>query len=233
MSIVALFDCSGYSVIPWAELGETCYCLDIKNNETVISYPSGGSVTFLYWDASASDASKFVEDLQPKFIISFPPCTDLAVSGAAHFANKRMRNYNYLNDAMEFVYIAYRIAKKVVPYVIENPISVISKEWRKPDVIFHPYEFGGYLSHDDTHPVWPDYINPRDAYPKKTCFWFGNGFIFPTKKPVLIENGLSKQHLKLGGKSEKTKTIRSQTPRGTFIAICQANYKMVTGKDFK
>jgi hypothetical protein len=36
--------------------------------------------------------------------------------------------------------------------VIENPVGIMSSEWRKPDQIINPYEFG-------------------DPYEKKTCLW--------------------------------------------------------------
>ena len=74
-----------------------------------------------------------------------------------------------------------------------------------------------------------EYINARDAYPKKTCLWTGNGFVMPDKMEVDTpkdENGkalYSKQHSKLGGKSTKTKNIRSASPRGVMKAIYLAN----------
>ena len=91
--------------------------------------------------------------------------------------------------------------------------------------IFHPYEYGGYIPQQDaTHPQWPDHIAPRDAYPKKTCLWTGGGFVMPETKPVEPENGYSRQHKTLGGKSLKTKNIRSATPRGFAQAVFDANH---------
>jgi len=157
-------------------------------------------------------------------VLGFPPCTDLAVSGAAHFAKKAAADARYRDKAMKLVYTVRDMAKQIgCPWVIENPVSVISSEWRKPDHIFHPWEYGGYLPKDDVHPRYPEYIEPRDAYPKKTCYWTGGGFIMPDKKPVPVEPGYSLQHLKLGGKSEKTKRIRSASPRGIAQAIFEAN----------
>ena len=45
----------------------------------------------------------------------------------------------------------------------------------------------------------------------------------PTKVAVDKPNGYSTQHLKLGGKSQRTKDIRSATPRGFAIAVHDAN----------
>ena len=45
----------------------------------------------------------------------------------------------------------------------------------------------------------------------------------PDKSPVEPETGHSRQHLKLGGRSMKTKNIRSATPRGFAQAVFNAN----------
>ena len=90
-------------------------------------------------------------------------------------------------------------------WAAENPVSVLATLWRKPNYSFHPYEYGGYLPENDEHPMYPDFIKPRDAYPKKTCIWSGNGFVMPKKNPVEVESGYSDQFKKLGGKSLKTK----------------------------
>jgi hypothetical protein len=66
---------------------------------------------------------------------------------------------------------------------------------------------------------WPEIIAARDAYPKKTCLWTGGGFLLPPMKPVEVRPGYSDQHHKLGGKSIKTKNIRSATPRGFARAV--------------
>jgi hypothetical protein len=159
-------------------------------------------------------------------VLAFPPCTDLAVSGAAHFRRKAETDPQFQEKAMWLVYVARDIAEALdAPYAIENPVSVISTIWRKPDYTFHPFEYGGYLPENDTHPQYPDYIMARDAYPKKTCYWTGNGFVMPPKKPVAVAPGYSRQQRLLGGKSRRTKRIRSMSPRGVAAAIYEANQK--------
>ena len=101
---------------------------------------------------------------------------------------------------------------------------MLSTLWRKPNYSFHPYEYGGYIDPEHAeHPKWPDYIAPMDAYPKKTCLWTSDDFTMPVPSPVYPEKGHSRQHLKLGGKSMKTKNIRSATPRGFAQAVFNAN----------
>lgn len=55
-------------------------------------------------------------------IIAFPPCTDLAVSGARHFEKKRLDSRQ--RDSIEFftAFLSARCAK----IAIENPVGIIS-----------------------------------------------------------------------------------------------------------
>ena len=81
-------------------------------------------------------------------IIAFPPCTHLAVSGAAWFEAKRKdgRQQQGIDFFMMFADLdCPRVA-------IENPVGIMSTIWRKPDQIIQPYQFG-------------------DAFEKKTCLW--------------------------------------------------------------
>ncbi|QDP52097.1 MAG: putative DNA (cytosine-5)-methyltransferase [Prokaryotic dsDNA virus sp.] len=231
---IFLFDVTGLMALPWAKAGYQCYCFDGQ-------HPKGVSISSLHpnilnagmWfscdvtgDASSLDLEKITsitgEDIC--FIFGFPECTHLAVSGAAHFARKRDDNPFFQDEAMVLVKLTQYLGGVIgCPWALENPVSVISSMWRKPDYKFHPYEYGGYLPVVDVHPNYPEYIKPRDAYPKKTCIWSGNGFVMPEKKPVEVDNGYSDQHKKLGGKSLKTKNIRSATPRGFAQAVFEAN----------
>ena len=77
-----------------------------------------------------------------------PPCTDLAVSGARHFAAKIADGRQ--QAALDFV---QRLLDAPIPQIaLENPISVISSKIRKPDQIIQPWQFG----HPET---------------KATCLW--------------------------------------------------------------
>ena len=223
-AVISLYDYTGIAVMPFADAGYTCFCFDIQH-ETVqtTDHGKGKIIKMGYNIASFSFLTKIGEitDMfDVVFMSSFPPCTDLAVSGAAHFAKKLEANPDYRKEAMNLVYMADLIGRELeCPYYIESPISVISTEWCKPDYMFHPYEFGGYIPDDQAeHPQYPDYIMPKDAYPKRTCLWVGGGYELPEKKPVEVLPGYSKQHRKLGGRSLKTKNIRSATPRGFSIA---------------
>jgi hypothetical protein len=161
--------------------------------------------------------------------MAFPVCTDMAVSGAAHFKKKAERDPEFQIKASNYAkWCAELFDNLGVPYFVENPVSVLSTLWRKPNYSFHPFEYGGYIPEAQAeHPKWPEYIPPRDAYKKKTCLWTGGDFKMPEKNSVdcseYYGNGYSKPMMKLGGKSMRTKNIRSATPRGFARAVFEAN----------
>ena len=235
--VVCLYEKSGLTAEIWAEKGYNVYCYDIQNDNTTKEFVNGGNQYFIKWNALNSNENDEIIDKHLEkcvFMMGMPPCDDLAVSGAAHFANKEKKNPNYRKEAMELVYIARDVGNRLgCTWVIENPVSVISSEWRKPDHIFHPFEYGGYLPEGDVHPTYPEYIEPRDAYTKKTCYWTSDGFNMPPKKPVDVKPGYSKQHRLLGGKSLKTKNIRSTSPRGIAKAIYVHNSQKMNSSSLK
>lgn len=224
---IFLYDRTGYMAKPWLDAGYECWLFD-GQHEPGISREGNLVKVGMWFDAyktndHVSEIVNMVGD-GVEFVFGFPECTDLAVSGAAHFANKRAKNPNFQNEAASLAIMVSKVGESFgCKWGCENPISVLSTLWRSPDFKFNPYEYGGYLPEDDIHPEYPQYIKSRDAYPKKTCIWCGGGFVEPERKPVPVQPGYSDQHNKLGGKSLKTKNIRSATPRGFAKAVFVAN----------
>ena len=229
--VLSLYDFTGEALKPWAEAGYTCYAFDIQHpvEGHTTDFWGLGNIHYRHADlhdqATLNAIQSEFGDKPVVFGMAFPVCTDMAVSGAAHFKRKAEANPFFQADAVGHATAVARMFNGMaIPYFIENPVSVLATLWRKPDHRFHPYEYGGYIPDDQAeHPRWPDYIAPRDAYPKKTCLWTGGGFVMPDRVAVTVKQGYAKQHLKLGGKSQRTKDIRSATPRGFAIAIYEAN----------
>jgi len=236
MKVISLYDFTGEAVRPMANAGAKCYCYDIQHKYWQKEHPNAteivgkGSITYLKADLHNVEVLNeiYAEHDKVDLILAFPVCTDLAICGNSSKKLKLALNKNVEIEAAQHAINCANLADRFgCPYMIENPVSRLATLWRKPDYYFHPFEFGGYLSDDEAvHPTWPDYIAPKDAYSKKTCLWCSDSFVFPEKKPVECESfGASTQYRKLGGKSIKTKNIRSATPRGFAKAVFLANSK--------
>lgn len=236
-TVLFLFNSSTYAVQPWINDGRfTVVSVDYDDTDHSGAHgsPSAGH-TVLSIDLSIPYAVNAVRDalrglgLQyPSLVVSFAPCTDLAVSGAAHFERKRNASPMFQRDAVR---MARLVEEFQCPYAVENPVSVLATLWRKPCMYFHPYHFT-YLCPEGPHPEFPNVIPERDLYRKKTGLWTGNGFVAPLKvePPESVLRNISEVNpgfAKRGGKSAKTKYIRSLTPRGLAEAIYYANRESV------
>ena len=226
---IFLYDYTGVMAQPWLEAGYECYLFDGQHKAGVHKEGNLVKVGVMFDAYNTTRDLKTITDIVGEgveFVFGFPECTDMAVSGAAHFKKKESVNPAYQAEAVELARLVSYVGNHYqCPWGLENPVSVLSTIWKKPCFYFHPYEFGGYLPEDDVHPLYPDYIKPRDAYPKKTGIYTGNGFKTPCKRLVECDKGDSEQYKRLGGKSLKTKNIRSATPRGFAQAVFKANSK--------
>ena len=150
-------------------------------------------------------------------MIAHPPCTYLAVSGARWLYNKdgSRNEERWKNQAEALDFVRDLMTAPIKHIAIENPISVISSQIRKPDQIVHPYMFG-------------------DKASKSTCLWLKNlPKLTPTDivdKGEFIEwigkNGKKKRQAKwyldalAKAKSpEERRTLRSKTFQGMADAI--------------
>jgi len=155
----------------------------------------------------------FYKENEYDMMIAFPPCTDLAVSGARHFERKKADGSQ--RKSIDFF---YSLANCNIPKIaIENPIGIMSTIWRSPDQIIQPWQFG-------------------DKAQKSTCLWLKN---LPKLEPTdIVEKGeffefTSKkgekkrmpmwyyQALKDAKTPEQRRTLRSKTFPGIAIAMAK------------
>lgn len=159
-------------------------------------------------------------------VFGFPECTDLTVAGARHFEAKRQTNPMFQIEAAELADLV-RIVGVITgaPWAFENPVGVLSSIYRKPDFTFQPCDFAGYLPDGDEHPLYPEVYPGRDRYNKTTNIWCGNGFRQPKMRHIAPAQKDNPGWRLCGGKSTRTKNIRSATPRGFAQAVFEANSK--------
>lgn len=216
----SLFDGSGFMVKPWADAGHTCYCFNYDGGdhgayEMRLEHPNIHYINS--WIAEGFDPCSDGIPV-PDIIFAFPPCTLMSQSGAKHG-----RDTEDLEAAYQMAKCAEILGNRYnCPWMVENPVGKLSTNWRKPNHYFDPYQYGGHLTGDEEvmHPRMPAF----DGYTKKTCIWSGNGFIMPEKNPGPINIGKFWGWAYLGGKSARTKQLRSLTPRGFAIAVYEANH---------
>jgi hypothetical protein len=230
-----MFDESGLMLRPWAERGFECYAYDKLNDGRVETFIGGGVIRYVQADLMPDDwrvegstnaAIEAIIALDPLFVFGFGPCTELATCGAKHFASKLAIDPDCQARAVALWRTTETVGLRTgSPWFAENPRSVLSTMYRRPDFKFDPADYGGYLAEDDVHPTYPEIIPPRDAYTKETWIWHGNGFVVPGRRYV-VDCGYYPGWSNLGGKSERTKRIRSTTPRGWAIAVHFANWTL-------
>lgn len=141
-------------------------------------------------------------------ILAAPPCDHFTVSGAQYWPAKDADGRTAA--ALEVVDACLRIIREAQPvfWSLEQPVGRLRRlrraELGTPQLIFDPCDFG-------------------DPYTKKTILW--GRFSVPKYDPVEPVRACSQGSwlMKLGGKSEKTKRLRSATPQGFAQAFFRAN----------
>lgn len=193
--VLSLCDRTGHMIEPWVAAGFECMAVDLRHSE---GERRDGLVTWV-----GADIRWWLPPRREYAVVfAFPPCTNLAISGARWFKEKGLRA---LAEGLELVERCRAICEwSDAPWMLENPVSTLSTYWRKPDYTFNPCDFGGYLEPEG------------DAYTKRTCLWVGGGFTLPAKRPVFPHNG-SQMHLL--APSPDRADLRSETPRGFARAV--------------
>jgi hypothetical protein len=86
--------------------------------------------------------------------IFHPPCTHLAVSGAAWFEAKRKDGRQQQGIDL-FMRVVKEATDKIPKWAIENPVGIMSRLYRPYDQLIQPWMFG-------------------DPFQKATCLWLHN-----------------------------------------------------------
>lgn len=196
-TVLSLCDRTGNMVLPWLEAGYQAVTVDVQPAE-----PKVGRVHVVADVRALQDLA--VPDLAAVF--AFPPCTNLAVSGARWFRDKGLAG---LIEGLEIVEACRAICEAAgAPWMLENPVSTLSTYWREPDHVFHPFDFTAF--------------ELGDNYTKKTCLWTGGGFVMP--EPARYHDaGEPDDRIHKAPPADDRGDIRSATPLGFARAVFAAN----------
>jgi len=192
---------------PWADAGYEVIMVDPQHGETTavagitrVASTNIGAGPIL---GAAIRSGRVV------FVAGFPPCTDVAVSGARWFEAKRAAD-PYFQAKAAIVAEQCRMVGILsgAPWMWENPVSVFTNIFGTADHTFHPYEYTGLCAEDN--------------YTKKTLLRVGGGFRMPDK---CRDKSLGEPDNRIHAMppSEERANLRSAFPRGFSRAVFLAN----------
>ena len=194
MNVLSLCDLSGVMVQPWIENGHTATIVDTQHP---VGAHQDGRLTRV-----GEDIICWAPTERFDLVFAFPPCTDLANSGARWFRDKGLQALIHALEIVEACRVLCTASG--APWMLENPVGQLSTYWRPPNWTFDPCDFGGYLD------------PPGDHYTKRTCLWTGGGFIMPSTRPVEPTEGSLMHRVPPG---PERANIRSRTPEGFAKAV--------------
>lgn len=179
-------------VRPWVDAGWECWCVDIQHEGNAVR----DGIRFI-----GADVRRFLPPKSTAIVFAFPPCTNLAVSGSRWFTGKGLTG---LASGIEIVERCEELCEwSGSPWMLENPVGVLSSYWRKPDYLFQPWNYG-------------------DLESKKTCLWTGGGFVMPAFDHAAKPDGVKESIWKMPP-SEERGDLRSVTFPGFAEAVYRAN----------
>ena len=211
MKILIACEESQRVTIEMRRLGHEAYSCDIQE-------PSGGHPEWhIHGDALKALRGGIIKTMDGEthvvgkwdMMIAHPPCTHLAVSGARWVAEGK-KPLSLRKEAADFF---LKFAEADIPKIaVENPVSVMSTIYRKPDQIIHPWQYG----------------HPKE---KTTCLWLKG---LPKLTPT---NNVREEMMKLTKKERERIYYMSPGPERakerskTVPGIARAMAEQWAGKD--
>jgi hypothetical protein len=208
--VITLFDYTGAWALPYQKAGYLVFQVDLKLG-----------IDILTWNY------KFIDRDRVAVILAAPPCTDYTKSGAQYWKAKDKNGSTALSNSLvqKTLEIVDYFYHEDLIWALENPAGRLRRMLQgkfekgeptfqvperlkplvaKPHLIFDPSDYG-------------------DPWTKQTCLWGQFGIL---KKKEVQEFRWAAQGSwtqLLGGKSDKTKELRSITPAGFTRAFFEAN----------
>ena len=205
--VISLCDLTGNFTAPWVAAGYDAVLVDPQHGVST----SDGRVTKLALTVGEAlpELGNVLRSGRVAFVAGFPPCTDMAVSGARWFATKRAADPMFQAKAVAVAEQCRVIGQlSGAPWFVENPVSVLSRVFGPATHSFHPHDYTAFEAGDN--------------YTKKTCLWAGCGFRMPEPRraPSL---GAPDDRIHKAPPSAERGNFRSATPMGFAKAVFYAN----------
>lgn len=190
-------------VKPWVDAGYKAVLVDPQHG----GHTDDGKIERipLFLIDAMARLGEIIRTQEVCFVAGFPPCTDVAVSGSRWFAHKSGIDKHFQAKAALIAEQCRTVGLlSGAPGFFENPVSVLSTIFGKPDFTFHPYQYSGYCSGDN--------------YTKNTCLWAFNGFELPE---LNIDESLGEpdDRIHKAPPSAERANFRSATPAGFSQAV--------------
>ena len=206
-TILCLCDLTGIMARPWVEAGYRAVLVDPQH---MVNSDDGGYVRLATTvDGAMPEIRDLVASGRVAFVASFPPCTDMAISGARWFQRKYEADHLFQARAVQVAEQCRTIGRMSgAPWFVENPVSVLSNVFGKPQHTFNPCDFTRW--------------EPSDNYTKRTCLWTGGGFRMP---PVNRDATLGPPDVRRiwWASGRDRANVRSRTPLGFARAVFASN----------
>ncbi len=222
-TLLSLFDYSGQWSAPFADAGWTVVQVDIKHGHDIKKFNAKWLINNLLQGHPTIDG-----------ILGAPPCTVFTKSAAQYWPT--MDADGRTAESVELVYQVLRC--------VDYPIGRLPKlvpELGRPLLTFDPCDYARWVAPTPSELDELDAMRTRfasggafskadieivrevGAYTKRTQLW--GKFKIPQQDPLepVRVNNQGSWLQSLGGKSEKTKMLRSLTPEGFSLAFCAAN----------
>ena len=205
--VVSLCDLTGTFTAPWVEAGYEAVLVDPQHGLST----SDGWVTKLAMtvEEALPHLSRLVTTGRVVMVAGFPPCTELARSGARWWPGKHQVDPLFQAKAVAVAEQCRTFGQTAgTPWLVENPSGALSQIFGKPDHTFHPWWFTG--------------LEPADNYTKLTCLWTGGGFRMPPRH-VDRTLGAPDNRIHAASPGPQRANFRSATPMGFARAVFAAN----------
>ena len=209
MKVLIACEESQATCIEFRKLGHEAYSCDILEQ-------SGGHPEWHIQGDCLIEAYSGKYDL----MVAHPPCTYLALSGNRWLYNedgsKNEERWEKQKQALDFV---RKLLNAPIKHIaLENPISVISSQIRKPNQIVQPYMFGDKAQKSTC--LWLKnlpLLNPTNIVDKGEFFeWIDGKTGKKKKQPLWFYEALQKAK-----SPEERRTLRSKTFKGMAQAFAE------------